>query len=57
MSEDTFRIIMIVVAAIAFTSLVFPYRRFNIPDKYVRIVRIIMGAVLIGLSVAGYFLY
>jgi len=57
MSEDTFRIIMIVVAAIAFTSLVFPYRRFHIPDKYIRIVRIIVGAVLLGLSVAGYFLY
>ncbi len=57
MSENTFRIIIIVVAAIAFISLVFPYRRFNIPDKYIRIVRIIVGAVLLGLSVAGYFLY
>ena len=57
MSENTYRIIMIVVAAIVFISLALPYRRFHIPDKYIRIVRIIVGAVLLGLSVAGYFLY
>ena len=57
MSENTYRIIMIVVAAIVFISLALPYRRFHIPDKYIRIVRIIVGAVLLGLSVAWYFLY
>lgn len=57
MSENTFRIIIIVAAAITVISMFFPYQRFNIADKYVRIVRIIVGAVLLGLSVAGYLLY
>ncbi|MCK4354114.1 MAG: hypothetical protein KAW83_02560 [Dehalococcoidia bacterium] len=57
MSENTFRIIIIVVAAITVISMFFPYQRFNIADKYVRIVRIIVGAVLLGLSVAWYLLY
>ena len=57
MSENTFRIIIMVVVAITVISLFFPYQRFNIADKYVRIVRIIVGAVLLGLSVAWYLLY
>lgn len=57
MPENTFRIIIIVVAAITVISLFFPYQRFNIADKYVRIIRIVLGALLIGIAVISYFLY
>jgi len=57
MSENTFRIIIMVVAAITVISLFFPYQRFNIADKYARIFRIIVGAVMLGLAVAGFLLY
>jgi uncharacterized membrane protein YczE len=57
MSENTFHIISIAVMVIVAISLFFPYQRFNIADKYVRIIRIILGAVLIGIAVATYLLY
>ena len=57
MSQSTFRIIMIAVFIMMFISVFFPYRRFNIDIKYSTIIRIIMGAVVIGMSTAGYFLH
>ena len=57
MSQSTFRIIFIVVMVIAVISVFFPYQRFNIAIKYSKIIRIIMGAVVIGMSVANYLLY
>ena len=57
MSENTFRIIFMVLAAMVVISSAFPYQRFNIADKYVRIVRIILGAAMLGIAVAGYLFY
>ena len=57
MSQSTFRIIFIVVMVIAVISVFFPYQRFNIAINYSKIIRIIMGAVVIGMSVANYLLY
>ena len=57
MSENTFRIIFMVLAAMVVISSAFPYQRFSIADKYARIFRIIVGAVMLGLAVAGFLLY
>jgi len=57
MSENTFRIINMAVVVILVISLFFPYARFNIAIKYPKIIRIIMGVVVIGMSVANYLLY
>ena len=54
MSENTSLIIFMVLAAMVVISSAFPYQRFNIADKYVRIVRIILGAAMLGIAVAGY---
>lgn len=57
MSENTFQIIFMVLAAITLISMFFPYQRFNIADKYAGIFRIIVGAVMLGLAVAGFLFY
>jgi len=57
MSENTFQIIFMVIAAITLISIFFPYQRFNISDKYARIFRIIVAAVMLGLAVAGFLWY
>jgi len=46
-----------VIAAITLISIFFPYQRFNISDKYARIFRIIVAAVMLGLAVAGFLWY
>ena len=57
MPQSTFRIINMAVVVILIISLFFPYDRFNIAIKYSKIIRIIMGVVVIGMSVANYLLY
>lgn len=51
MSDRAVRIIIVCVAILLIISLVFPYERFNIAIKYSTIIRIIMGAVAIGMGV------
>jgi len=57
MSRSTFQIINIAVIVIFFISVFFPYQRFNIAIKYSKIIRITIGAVIIGMGVANYLLY
>lgn len=57
MSQSTFKIIYIALLVILVISVFFPYQRFNIAIKYSTIIRITMGAVVIGMSVANYLLY
>ena len=57
MSFKTFSIIFILVMVMLIISVVFPYQRFNVADKYVKIIKIIVAIVVIGLAVAGYLLY
>jgi len=57
MSRSTFLIINTAVLVIFLISVFFPYQRFNIAIKYSKIIRITMGAVVIGMSVANYLLY
>ena len=57
MSHSTFFIIFIAMLVMMIISIFFPYQRFNIDIKYSTIIRIIMGAVVIGMSTAGYFLH
>lgn len=56
MSYKTFSIIFILVMVILIISVVFPYQRFNIADKYVKIIKIIVAIVVIGVTVR-YLLY
>jgi hypothetical protein len=57
MSQSTFNIIFIVVMVILIIFVFFPYQRFNIAIKYATIIKIIIGAVAIGMSVANYLLH
>ena len=56
MSFKTFSIISISVMVILIISIVFPYQRFNIADKYVKIIKIIVAIVVIGVTIR-YLLY
>lgn len=51
MSLRTFLIIYMAVLALLIISIFFPYQRFNIAIKYSTIIRIILGAVAIGMGV------
>lgn len=53
MSFKTFSIIFILVMVMLIISVVFPYQRFNIADKYVKIIRTI---VVVGVTIR-YLLY
>ena len=57
MPEKTFHIALVTVMVVTAISLSFPYQRLNVADKCVRITRIILGAVLLGMAAAGYLLY
>lgn len=56
MSFKTFSIIFISVMVILIISVVFPYQRFNIADKYVKFIKVIVAIVVIGVTVR-YLLY
>jgi hypothetical protein len=56
MPYKTFSIIFISVMVILIISVVFPYQRFNIADKYVKIIKIIVAIVVIGVAIR-YLLY
>jgi len=56
MSRRTFKIIYILVLVILLISVFFPYQRFNIAIEYSKIIRITIGAVVIGMALAGFFL-
>ena len=51
MSDRAVRIIIVCVAILLIISFVFPYERFNIAIKYSTTIKIIMGAVAIGVGV------
>ena len=57
MSDRTIRIIGVGVAIMLVISILFPYERFNIDIKYSTIIRIIVGAVTIGVGVRLLVLY
>jgi hypothetical protein len=50
-SDRAVRIIIVCVAILLIISLIFPYERFNIAIKYSTIIKIIMGAVAIGVGI------
>lgn len=56
MSGDTFNIIFIAVMVILAILVLLPYERFHISGTYVKIIRIVVGAVAIGMGVANYLL-
>ncbi|GEM_PF-6919865 len=51
MSFKTFSIILLVVSFIFIISVLFPYQRFNIADKYAKIIKMIVAIVLLGMAV------
>ena len=51
MSRSTFLIITTAMLVILAISLSFPYQRFNIPIEHSTIIRIILGAVVLGMGV------
>ncbi len=51
MSVKTIRIVIVCLAIMLVISILFPYERFNIDIKYSTIIRIIVGAVAIGVGV------
>ena len=51
MSRRTFLTIHMVVLALLVISVFFPYQRFNIAIEYSTVIRIIMGAVVIGMGI------
>jgi len=50
-SVKTIRIVIVCLAIMLVISILFPYERFNIDIKYSTIIRIIVGAVAIGVGV------
>lgn len=56
MSRDTFNVIFIVLMVVLIIFVFLPYERFRLSGTYIKIIRVIMGAVAIGMSVANYLL-
>jgi len=56
MSENTFNIIFIAVMVILTILVFLPYERLHISGTYIKIIRIIVGAVAIGMGAAYYLL-
>jgi len=50
-SVKTIRIVIVCLAIMLVISILFPYERFNVDIKYSTIIRIIVGAVAIGVGV------
>lgn len=56
MTRDTFNIVFIVVMVVLIVFVFLPYERFRVSGTYIKIIRITIGVVAIGMTVANYLL-